>query len=361
MIVNDYAVLHPVVENWVTKLNQIGYKVNIFNPSNKNQVGNFAHFIKNNKFFSQLLRVANLSNFFRLFIIIKKSKPDLVWFHHINNSVSWICLTVPVKQNQTKIMTMHELSSLYTYKITKGMLGPNLVFKYSQLGFVQSLYYRIRNRLIRTFLSQVKVVSIGNLNNKILQSNGVKIAKRIENYVPDCVCKISNLSQKENNVLFAGRIAFKGLDKLINCIKLQKEWKLFLAGGEELVDYASNELPKERYVYLGEMKNVDLVKRIHEMKFVSVLSECYDNFPTIGIEALIHDSFPITTEITGLAEMCQNIDSRLVIKVDDILDLNYLDSIFYSRNQVFNHSKPIFADFETFLEEYFSLLESNPD
>lgn len=356
MIVNDYEILHPVVENWNIELNSLGHQIKKVYPANSLYCHDVSKLFKNYRIVSYFLRIANIYNFFKLYWEVKKFEPELIWFHHINNLWSWICLLIPVKTGQTKVITMHELSCLYQYKITKEFLDSNLKFDYSRLGFYKGTAYKLRNFIIRSFLRNVKVVSIGELNDKILKANGVKITKRIKNFISSCSCNIADSSVKENNILFAGRIAFKGLDRVIESVLMFDTWKLYLAGSTDLVDYARATLPESRFVYLGDLKNTELVRQIHKMKFVSVLSECYDNFPTIGIEAFAHGSLALTSPTTGLVEICNKVSPHLILDDKQILDLDYLDSMFYSGNRNITSQDAILIDLSTFLEHYMSLL-----
>ena len=356
LIVNDSTAHHTVLVNWMHDLKKMGHEVKLATPNNDfKYLLSFCGF-KTNKIRKLYIQIINIKNITRLKNEIYQYAPDLIWFHNINVEWSWSCLLVQTKNNVPKIITLHDLTSIYPAKITEGMLDSNLKFRYFKIGLLKGAIYKLRGLLIRYFLTKVKVVSIGDLQNKILSSNNIRVIKRIENYVMECSCNLNTNLQKENVILFAGRQILKGLDVVVESVSRSDNWVLLIAGSNDLLSYVKHKLPSTKYRYLGQLSNLDLIHYIHSVKFVAVLSQYYDNFPTIGIEALVHGSIPLTTNLTGVSSICENISSKIIFNSGDIPDLEQLDSEFYSKNYYIKLSNSDFTNQKMFFNEFFSLL-----
>ena len=351
LVVQDTDSTHEVLLNWINDLKKMGHEITIAVTEKKSRSDLSSNI---NNFYSLTLQIINLNNFIKLKNQIENLNPDLVWFHNINNVWSWICLLVPTKKN-IKIITLHDLTSIYPKKITQDMLNSHLEFMYFRLGLLKGVIYKLRSFFIRLFLSKIKVVSIGELHNSIYRANGIQIAANIQNYIKKCDCVFNQEDKRAQIVLFAGRENLKGLKIIIESVNRSEGWVLMLAGEKILYDVAVQKLPEDRFHYLGELKNATLHEYIHKVKFVSVLSQYYDNFPTIGLEALVHGAFPITTNLTGISTICKSISNLLVFKVGDIPNLNLLDLEFYSREPEFDSQ--FLTDQNVFFIKLFSLLD----
>jgi hypothetical protein len=226
---------------------------------------------------------------------------------------------------------------------------------YFKFGLLKGSFYKLRSLIIRFFLSRVKVVSIGKLQNTILLSNQINVTTRIENYITECKCELDARFAKENTILFAGRKAYKGLEIVVQSVLKSDGWVLVIAGGSDLLDFVKYTLPSGKYRYLGQLTSSSLHSYIHSVKFVAVLSQCYDNFPTIGLEAIVHGSLPITTNITGLSSICEGISSKLVLNTNEVPDLEKLDLEFYCKEIEVKYDTFALTDRNTFFDKLFSL------
>jgi hypothetical protein len=262
---------------------------------------------------------------------------------------------VQTKNKALKVITLHELNSIYPGKVTEKMLDSNLKFMYYKFGLLKGSFYKLRSLMIRFFLSKVKVVSIGKLQNSILISNQINVGTRIENYITECNCELDASLVKENTILFAGRQAYKGLDVVVQSVLKSDGWILIIAGGSDLLDFVKHALPSSKYRYLGQLTSSSLHSYIHSVKFVAVLSQCYDNFPTIGLEAIVHGALPVTTNITGISSICEGISSTLVLKTKEVPDLEKLDLEFYGKEIEVKYDTLPLTDSNTFFDKLFSL------
>jgi len=250
-------------------------------------------------------------------------RPDLIWYHNINNEWSWSVLRINLFQSK-RVITLHDLSSISRMKLT-----PEDLSSLETSEPRNTKLQKIRNAIIRFHLRQVIAIGIGDQCSKILQEHQIKIVSTIPNRIPSCQ-HFESYSKIENSVLFAGRENLKGLAEIAKAVNLSADWKLFLAGEKILNDFARSYCPEEKIVWLGKLSHTELLVKIHSMELVAVCSQYYDNFPTVALEAMVHGSIPITTEITGVSELVREISPALVFKVGDIPSLvlvrEFLDS-----------------------------------
>ena len=74
---------------------------------------------------------------------------------------------------------------------------------------------------------------------------------------------------------------------------------LDLAGDTDLLNYLPFDFPKSKFTFLGRLEHSELLAAIHNYDYVSVLSECFDVYPSILIEALEHSSRVLCTSTVG--------------------------------------------------------------
>lgn len=308
---------------------------------------------KNLNRFIQALR--SIINPYGMFLLLKahlKFRPDLIWFHGVNNEWSWSSVLVG-RHNLKKFFTFHDLTAISNYKIT-----PEMLERIKSESGLRKLVRDLRVNYIKQCTNRCTQVGIGPINSRILRSFKFRIDKEIENRIEPCSHN-TVAGKNERTVLFAGRSYMKGLPQIAQAVALDSKWKLVLAGGVELLAEALLYCPTEKVTYLGRMSREDLLEKLHEIDLVSVCSQYYDNYPTIALEAIVHDSLPFTTELTGVALMLGNLDSRLVIRSDEIPNL---EKIYQARGRLsheYNALKDEVSDLNVLVSSYLEIIESN--
>jgi glycosyltransferase involved in cell wall biosynthesis len=357
LIVCDPSGWHKVLTTWVDDLKVMGHEVHVATiKGEENYSGNFK--FRSSKLYRLIDSLVNTNNLKTLNEEVKNFDPKLIWFHNINNEWSWSCLLLARNTSIKKIITLHDLASVYPSKIFKNMLDKDSKFLYFQNGRIKGVIYKLRSLYIRFCLSKVLVISIGHLQDKILKSNKINVKTRIENYIAKCTCEYKPTDSRNNTVLFAGRLLGKGLDVAIESVLKYDSWTLLIAGGKELLDFTRARLPVNRYRYLGELANSEVHMYMHSVKFVFVISEYYDNFPTIGIESLVHKSLPLTSNLTGINLLCKSVSSSLVIDNKTIVNLDQLDFEFYKLKQELVFDSRHLTDRDLFFKKIFLLIEN---
>ena len=293
---------------------------------------------KQSKFLSKLWReFFNLKSLVWLFANLKRSSPDVVWIHQIGNrfprSIILVCRLLSIKT----FVTAHDFGLVLPRKLFPRDLGFESDFSQEYLklpfGFNRGipterfkfkLFLLFRLKVLRYFYNNfTNLICISLMQANIFTNFGFEVDSVVGNGINKCECNFLGVKEPRS-ILFAGRAYGKGLDYLIQGVK-ESNWHLYLAGGVELATIAKRILRDDQFTYLGSLNRNGVYQIIHRVSCVSVISECFDVFPTILIESLRHGTFPIATESVGNSNLIELIDSDLLIRQDQIPDLGKLE------------------------------------
>lgn len=107
--------------------------------------------------------------------------------------------------------------------------------------------------------------------------------------------------------------------------------------------------------YLGNKSNQELLLLLHKFEIVSICSQSFDNYPTIGLEAIVHGCKVVTTEVTGLSRLLERHGINATLPVGQIPDFLEIQKI---PNNLFLNQKLIreVTDPAITVESYLDLL-----
>ena len=286
-------------------------------------------------FLRELRGIVNPIALFKLQLRIRRFKPEVIWIHNVNNYWSWSSLLIS-KLNAKTILTCHELSAISNLKMKKNHFDSNLRLDYTKLNMskVTILLLRIKHLYLRILFKQVFAIAIGEICRDVLVANNFRITARIPNRVQ--VCAHDDIQLREpNSVLFAGRLIEKGLKE--TAIGVAKaDMRLFLIGPAELYNEALQYCPTEKVEYLGNKSHQELLKLLHNFEIVSVCSQSFDNYPTIGLEALVHGCKVVTSELTGLSRLLTKHGIDATVQIGEIPDFRQIQTL---PNEKFQNDK----------------------
>lgn len=254
----------------------------------------------------------------RFFVACRSFKPDVIWFHNINNEWSWSILLLGF-HGAKKFITFHDLTAISRLKVE-----PKIYRQSENIYWKRNFMQRVRNSYIRFTLRNVTAVAIGVGVGAILQENRIRVDATIPNTVEPCNHENLMHPRINNSVLFAGRENLKGLAQIARAVAIEEDWILYLAGDPDLLEKASFFCPIDRIRYLGKMDHKDLLKWIHNVEYVAVLSQYFDNFPTIALEAIVHGAIPLTTSATGVSSIVRQVGEQFVLEPEEIPNLSKL-------------------------------------
>lgn len=302
-----------------------------------------------NEFFPSLL-------FFQIFISIMVLRPKVVWVNQIGVRIPrTITLCLNLFRIRT-IQTFHDFGVISPRKLYPADLIKTNKARLSASNVVNFLYSIRRRCLITIANLNFQNICVGKIQLDIYKGFGVKKVIQIPNGIGNCRCELDkNFKKVPNTVLFAGRAMGKGFESICHIVKMNSSWKLAAAGGPELNELGLKYLGFDQFRYLGFLNPAELFKQIHQSEIVAVLSECLDVYPTIGLEAFMHGSTPLTSPSTGIADLVKNSGCGIVYdEVNPIIDLNKL--------KVEINQQPKFPieqiELRTSGDKYYSILDS---
>lgn len=252
-------------------------------------------------------------------LALNKAKPDLVWIHQIGNDfpkiLPLICRLMRVKS----IQTHHDYSLVSIRKLYPENLNASAVqiqqmhFSFQELpelfklNWESSFQYIVRKifairKSILIWISNMNFTNIliSNQQASILRSAKLANVVVLPNSTEACNCVIpSSQAYSQTTFLFAGRPAGKGLNRICGIVSNTSNSLLLLAGKPELLDYIPRDFPSEKLIYLGNLSQPELFLIMHQVDFVAVLSECFDVYPSVLLEALEHGSRVLCSQTVG--------------------------------------------------------------
>lgn len=295
----------------------------------------------------ELRSLINPYGIVRMAFLQIRFKPDVIWYHNVNNQWSWAILTINILKSR-RLITLHDLTAISNRKLNSSEV----------YGIVESSvlsHHKVRALLTKVLIGSVLTVSIGETCKEVLTKMSFRIDAQIFNRVAPCTHAEPKLKIPKS-VLFAGRSYLKGADVVARAVALEEDWTMLIASDEDAYRLALEFCPSERIKYLGLIPREELLGLLHSVELVAVCSQYLDNYPTIGLEALVHGSIPFTTSCTGLAQVIGTISSNLVLNPGQIPDL---DKILHAGNSAKDHllkAASSVKDIDAMIQEYLGLI-----
>ena len=299
-------------------------------------------------------------NFLWFVLALSKAKPDLVWIHQIGNdfpkTLPLVCKLMRLKSIQTHhdygLVSMRKLYpqnlKLAAEQIQQMHLSfqelpeqLKLCWESSSRRIVRQLFVIRRSILIWISNMNVTNILISNQQASILRSAKLANIVVLPNSTEACNCVIpSGKAYSQTTFLFAGRPAGKGLDRICGIVSNTSNSLLLLAGKPELLSYIPRDFPSEKLHYLGNLSQTELFSIMHQVDFVAVLSECFDVYPSVLLEALEHGSRVLCSQTVGNMRLVGSQFQGFVIPSDFNFHTSSLQDVFSltpDTSQLFYH------------------------
>ena len=360
LVVTDFGLKVPggaqlVANNLMLSISERGHHCEFKSYTDKHPRFGISKYLRQISIIAKAFELRGILNpwgCIRFFAACRSFKPDVIWFHNINNEWSWSILLLGF-QGAKKFITFHDLTPISRLKVE-----PKIYKQSQNIYWKRNFTQRVRNSYIRFTLRNNTAVAIGAGVGAILQENRIRVDITIPNTVEPCNHENLMLPRINNSVLFAGRENLKGLAQIARAVALEEDWILYLAGDPDLLEKASFFCPVDRIKYLGKMDHKDLLKWIHNVEYVAVLSQYFDNFPTIALEAIVHGAIPLTTSATGVSSIVRKIGEQFVLEPDEIPNLSKIKlttsaepiSLIGLRSELSNRSAQVDAYLKLFRE-----------
>ena len=300
-----YLSAHISVSFWHTTLNPSSITTDENLEVRAISINNFMAKITSINMFTRLVNEFTAPLLlFKLTIFLISNRPKLIWLNQIGVRIPRTIAIVLFVLRIKVVQTFHDFGVISPRKLYPQNISHDGKIQLSKNKLINSIYSLRRMILIIFTRINFKNICISDLQADIYRRVGVTNLDVAPNGIGRCKCLERNLSNNPlNQVLFAGRSTGKGFEKICQIVKHNPGWKLIAAGESDLAVSAKLHLAESQFKYLGFLKPNELFKYIHQVKFVSVLSECFDVYPTIALEGLMHRSKILASDTIGTTKL----------------------------------------------------------
>jgi glycosyltransferase involved in cell wall biosynthesis len=275
------------------------------------------------RFFWHILNAFNLRKYFEIKKIIEHEKPSMVWTHNILG-FGFLILKLFKKRSYRHLHTLHDIQ----------LLHPSGLLIWKRESIITSFVAQVYQHIIKSYFSNETII--------ISPSKWLLELHTIHGFFPNnslIILPNPALLDTENGnppeiprssevvtFLFVGQIeSHKGIEVLLEAFSLLTNihLRLLVVGDGLMLSYLQKNNSDQRITFLGH-KSLDEVKKIMKAADCLVVpSLCYENYPTVILEARGVLLPVIGSNFGGIKEMiknekflfiptCENIREKLV-------------------------------------------------
>lgn len=276
--------------------------------------------------------------------LINDFKPEIAHIHNIYHHISPSIISELKKQKIPIVMTLHDYKlicpnySLFAHgKIWEKSKGEKYYkcffdkcVKNSYLKSLVSVIEAYFHKFTKVYEKIDLFISPSNfLKNKFHEHGFKGKIVTIRNPILK-IPEIDNKIETENYLLYFGRLSKeKSIEDIIYAfarLKNKHGHKLLIVGdGPEknaLQTIANKANLRDKIIFTGYKKGVELEKIIRKSRVVILSSKWYDNYPYSILEAKLLTKILICGNIGGISEMIKNNQDGLLFNPGDINDLS---------------------------------------
>jgi len=303
--------VQPPIGGW-TPTQDAFYPWNVISYYNLYKLPKFIHPLWH------LINIFNLQSYFKIKKNLKSEKPDIVMTHNLMGVGFLIPLAIRAC-NIKHIHTIHDIQLLHP----SGLMNVNEEKKID--SFFAKIYQVINKKL---FFGVGVVISPSEwLMNEHIKRGFFKKAQRVilPNPIntPSCLARKVNDGSNKFIFLYVGQIEkHKGIDVLLESfIKLEGNNVLWIVGdGKESQKskVKSQKSKNDNIKFFGRKTSAEVQELMQKANCLIVPSLCYENQPTVIIEAVQNNLPIIASDIGGIPEM---LNKKFLFKAGDIASL----------------------------------------
>lgn len=259
------------------------------------------------RFFYHLFQVIDITTYARIKNIIAREKPDVIWTHNLLGlgfRNLWLGKACGLKH----IHTLHDIQ----------LLHPSGLLLYGQESMIKNLPARLYQWFIKAYISpETTIISPSHWllalyekegfflkNKKLVLPNPLVASSRItESYTG------VNTNQQNITFLYVGQMEeHKGVSFLLDAFikTANPQWRLIIVGDGQLFTQLKIKVKDDRISFMGRQDH-NMVKELMKTTHCLVVpSLCYENFPTVILEAMSVSLPVIGTNLGGIKELLEN-------------------------------------------------------
>lgn len=262
-------------------------------------------------------------------------KPDIVHVHNVFPLISPSVLIECRRADVPIVMTVHNYRLvcpnglfLRNGKICEKCAGGRewwCFLKNCEGSWFKSLGYALRN-----YIARVRRYFLDNVSIYYAQTEFQRRRLIQEGFPADRVCVVPNMvASKEVEVAkdpgqyvgFVGRISpEKGIDTLIEAARACPDIQFKAAGSYNRVPDIVTKAP-HNFNFSGHLDKEQLDKFYVNSRIIVLCSICYEGFPSVLLEAMLHGKPVVSSRIGGLPEIVDDAVTVLLFKPGNADDL----------------------------------------
>lgn len=241
----------------------------------------------------------NIVKYFQLKKIINKEAPDILWTHNLNGfGMLGFTLGHLVKRH---VHTLHDIQ----------LLHPSGLLMYGQEGLLRKFHSLVYQALGRSFISSaMAVISPSHWLLELHRERGFfskNPAAVIPNPTPFTVIEKKLVPHPTFDFLYVGQFeAHKGVEVLLDAFQKfsNPSVRLRLIGDGSLLEKSKNHYGDDsRIQFLGRQPSDKVEEIMKNSDCLAVPSLCYENFPTVILEARALGLPVIGSDFGGVREL----------------------------------------------------------
>lgn len=275
----------------------------------------------------------------------------------LRNHFDWYFQLYSAMKKKLENLEIVEVPDIFGYGIIPAILKIPFVVKihtphssvYELNVWKKDIYYRIIKKIEKIALKKaVKIISPSKAMIDFLLCNGWKMDLTKVFILNNVFYEKINLNQekinKKKQILFVGNLEpRKNLFFVLrNFIKneLFNNYSITICGADSFVyekktgknisywEYCCNKLPEiknnPRIIYKGFVNNDEIQAFYKSAEFLIISSHCFENFPTVVLEAFQNGVVVIASKTGGIPEMIQNEKNGFLF--EDNSDVDFINA-----------------------------------
>lgn len=245
--------------------------------------------------------------------ILQKEKPDLVITHNL------LGLGFRSAQTIAKLNIEHQH---YLHDIQ--LLHPAGLMYSGREKIISSLPAKIYQKINSHYFQKTKLVTSPSVwLLKLHKERGFFQKAKTEIKKPQISLEKIEIIKDKNLILFVGQIEeHKGLGDLLEAFKDIPNKRLEIVGhGSQFEKYKNKYSKFQNIIFLGQLPRKETLQKISQATKIVVPSRCYENCPTVILEAQALETEVIASALGGIEELLEKENLFLPGNISKIKEL----------------------------------------
>ena len=289
---------HPLPDTVVREIN--GLKV-FYLTSNFYNQDKLPYWLR---FFWHIIRIFNISTYSKVKKILEKEQVEIVWTHNLIG-LGFLIFNLFKTKRFRHFHTLHDIQ----------LLHPSGLLMFGKEDMISSVVARVYQDIIRSYLSTFSTIispsqwllDLHHQHGFFLKNRSLVLSNPVKQEI---VLKKKNLNpEKKFTFLYVGQIeSHKGIDILIDAVTSldTQDAELIVVGSGSLLEDLKHNTSDQRIIFKNHQSPEQVKSIMSEADCLVVPSRCYENYPTVILEARFVGLPVIGSNFGGIQEMIQH-------------------------------------------------------